>query len=310
MKRFSNFNPYSLFFSLGKRYFKVLMMGTVCEDCEFASQPLIKAADYGHEECVLSLMKLGADVNERDSFHYTALINAAGKGLDKCVEELIRAGADVNAREYESHTALMLAAMGGHLNCVKMLIDAGANLDNSANFNKTALMFAAWNGHHQCVDILIEAGADVNIVSSYGHTGLTGKWRSTDATHYGCIESLIAAGADVNKPDYKGRNSGYVALLQAGSEADVRKIRLYLKAGVHINDPERSGCSALQELIKEEVEEEEEDAVKEVILLLFAAGEKIDDSAVNIPEYLKPTICLKDVCRRAIRNYLIELNPR
>ena len=146
-----------------------------------------------------------------------------------------------------------------------------------------------------------KAGADVNIVSSYGHTGLTGKWRSTEESHYGCIESLIAAGADVNKPDYKGRNSGCVALLEAGSEADARKIRLYLKAGVYINDTDSSGCSALEELVKAELwEEEEEDAVKEVILLLFATGEKMNGSALSISEYLKPTLSLKDLCRRAI----------
>ena len=285
-------------------------MEQVCEDCEFQSEPLIKAADYGHEECVLSLMKSGADVNEKDSFHYTALMNAARNGLDKCVEELIKAGANVNAHEYESHTALMFAATRGHLNCLNMLIDAGANLDDSANFNKTALMFAAWNGQLQCVDTLIKAGADVNIVSSYGHTGLTGKWRSTEESHYGCIESLIAAGADVNKPDYKGRNSGYVAIFEAGSEADARKIRLYLKAGVHINDTQSSGYS-VEELVKaEEVEEGEEDGMKEVILLLLAAGEKMDGNAANIPEYLKPTMSLKDMCRRAIRNRLIELDPK
>ena len=51
-------------------------MGSVCEDCKFESQPLIKAAEYGLEQCVLSLMKLGADVNEKDSFRYTTLINA------------------------------------------------------------------------------------------------------------------------------------------------------------------------------------------------------------------------------------------
>ena len=67
----------------------------------------------------------------------------------------------------------------------------------------------------------------------------------------------------------------------------------------------------LEELVKAELwEEEEEDAVKEVILLLFAAGEKMDGSALNIPEYLKPTLCLKDMCRRAIRNRLIELDSK
>ena len=59
-------------------------MGSVCEDCALQSQQLLKAADYGHEECVLSLIKAGADVNERDSFHHTALIKATETGLEKC----------------------------------------------------------------------------------------------------------------------------------------------------------------------------------------------------------------------------------
>ena len=45
-------------------------------------------------------------------------------------------------------------------------------------------------------------------------------------------------------------------------------------------------------------------------LLLFAAGEKIADATVGIPEYLKPTMSLKDMCRRAIRSHLMELDPK
>ena len=45
-------------------------------------------------------------------------------------------------------------------------------------------------------------------------------------------------------------------------------------------------------------------------LLLFTAGDKIDNSIENIPEYLKPKMCLKDMCRRAIRNHLMELDPK
>ena len=43
----------------------------------------------------------------------------------------------------------------------------------------------------------------------------------------------------------------------AGSESDARKIRLYLKAGVHINDAEICGHSALEELIKKKKKRED-----------------------------------------------------
>ena len=55
---------------------------------------------------------------------------------------------------------------------------------------------------------------------------------------------------------------------------------------------------------------EEEDAFKEVAVLLLAAGERITNATINIPEYLQPTITLEDMCRRAIRNHLIELDPK
>ena len=82
-------------------------METVCRSCKLGCQPLIKAAFSGHEECILSLVKAEADVNERDSYHNTALINATQKELDKCVQELIKAGADVNASEFEDFTSLV-----------------------------------------------------------------------------------------------------------------------------------------------------------------------------------------------------------
>ena len=277
-------------------------MGSVCEECKLESLPLIKAAEYGHEECVLSLIKAGTDVNERDSFHHTALINATETGTEKCAKEPIKAGADVNAAE---HKSLMYAAMGGNLNLVKMLIDAGAFLDDRDIRNgRTALIAAAWNGHHQCVDALIEAGADVNIASASRRTAVAiYTWGPWEEGHYKCIESLTAAGADVNVPDEFGWNSGNVALFEAGSNGDARKIRLYLKSGVYINDTEIYGNSALEQLINNWPKTPEEaDAFKEVALLLLAAGERIANVTGNIPEYLQPTLTLKDMCRRAIRN--------
>ena len=283
-------------------------MESICDGCICDAQPLLKATDDGHEVCALEAMKLEADVNERDSNQYTALINAARNGLNICVEELIKAGADVNAYDHESYTALVFTALTGHLECMKILIDAGANLDDITSDNMTALMFASTQGYHRCVDALIEVGADVNIIDCYGHTALAVETSGTgclEENHYRCMESLVVAGADVNIPDYKEENSGYVALSDAVYDGDARRVRLYMKAGVRINENEDSELSALEKLIKEK-----EDVDKEVAPLLFAAGEKLGDTIENIPGYLKPTLYLKDMCRQAVRNHLVDLDPK
>ena len=283
-------------------------MESIYVDCVCDAQPLLKATSDGHEVCALEEMELGADVNERDSYQYTALINAASQSLNKCVKELINAGADVNAQDHESYTALMFAALTGNLECVNMLINAGANLDDITNDDMTALMFSSKQGYYQCVDALIEAGADLNVIDCYGHMAPaveTGGVGSLEENHYRCMELLIAAGADVNIPDCKDENSGYIALSDAAYDEDARRVRLYLKAGVHINDKEDSELSALEELILQK-----EDVDEEVALLLFTAGDKIDNIVDNIREYLRPTMCLKDMCRQAIRNCLIELDPK
>ena len=283
-------------------------MESICDDCVCDVQPLLKVTSDGHEVCALEEMELGADVNERDSYQYTALINAASQGLNKCAKELINVGADVNAQDHGSYTALMFAAITSNLECVNMLINAGANLDHTTNDDMTALMFAGKQGYYQCIDALIEAGADVNVIDCYGHTAVTVETDgvgSLEERHYRCIESLIAAGADVNIPNYNDDNSGYIALSDAAFDGDARRIGLYLKAGVHINDKQKYGYSALGELI-----EEKEGVDEEVAFLLFTAGDKINKTLENIPEYLRPTMCLKDMCRRAIRKHLIELYPK
>ena len=65
---------------------------------------------------------------------------------------------------------------------------------------------------------------------------------------------------------------------------------------------------------------------KKLVMLLFAAGEKIDDRPtvrldragrldivrLPIPEYLKEKnskICLMQICRKVIRQYLVEISP-
>ena len=67
------------------------------------------------------------DVDKTDFYGYTALIRAAKFGHKQCLLVSILTGANVNARNKNDNTGLNLAAQNGHNECVKLLIDAGAD---------------------------------------------------------------------------------------------------------------------------------------------------------------------------------------
>ena len=188
------------------------------------NEELVKAAEHGEEESIISLLRAGADVNARDANGKTVLMHGAQQGHHGCVDILLREGADVNAVWYRSETALVLAADKGWKECLERLLIAGAVV-NSPFPQRLALVSAAWNGHIKCVELLLSAGADVNRTLE-GCSALIG------AAHGGrdnCVELLLNEGADVNLT----RNDRSTALHEAAKG----------------NHKERKGCRCVQLLL-------------------------------------------------------------
>ena len=194
----------------------------------------------------------------------------------KCLNLLTLTGADVNSTLEDQKTILVVAAQLGRPKCVDLLVKVGANLETKDLFGYTALFHACQQGHHECADVLIQAGADVNITDTKGNTALI------EASSFGreqCIRLLLRAGADVNRRNDSSHNA--------------------LMAFISHN------CS------------------KNICMLLFAAGETIDatiraeqwdynDARFPVPSFLQQkhqNLCLKDLCREAIRKPLIERDP-
>ena len=59
----------------------------------------------------------------------TALMAAAQDGHEQCALALIKAGANVNATEEDDYTALIVACQNGHEQCARALLEAGAAVD-------------------------------------------------------------------------------------------------------------------------------------------------------------------------------------
>ena len=73
------------------------------------------------------LLRLGADVHQKDEYGSTALIWAAFHGKMDVVKVLLAHGADVNAQETDGWTALMWAAYYKRKDIVQMLLENGAD---------------------------------------------------------------------------------------------------------------------------------------------------------------------------------------
>ena len=309
---------------------------------------LMLATENGNLEAVKLLINAGADVNDVNVDDYggkTALILATENGNLDAVKLLINAGADVNESGYKTISPLMASTQNGHITVVRLLISAGANVNMLCN-GYAALYWAARNDHSECLSALLEAGAregnaykiddgDPVIGASYwGHfvyvnmlieDGADVNERNSSLEtafilaavrkRYKTLKLLLNAGADVNVADMDSSTALTRVACRYGGQ-DLSMLRFLLRIGVKINfvgfrhllcyprleKPENALMKCLR--LREDR--------RESALLLFAAGETIDESALKtVPEYLLPQkdINLMDICRGRIRKHLLDLDP-
>ena len=280
---------------------------------EDPDEKLIEAALSGKHECLNALIRAEADVNTRGKLRKTPCMFAAQSGHLNCLDALIKAGADVNACGSNGKTAMLLAAETGKSECVKMLVEAGADVNDCETVGllrgKTVLMQAAEKGHIECLNILLEAGADVNQRSKHEATALM---YAANADRMGCIKALVHAGADVNLSNDRGNT----ALVMVADHGNVHEIQVLLKFGAHVNKVRMLDGNSLERHLRFCYPQNEQ-----LVMFLFAAGEIIEenftkerrsDGSFVVPEYLQKleqNLELKNLCRKAIRKHLIDLDP-
>lgn len=142
-------------------------------DVKIADDSFFEAALNGDTALVMSVIKSGISVNQKDPEGRTALMYASYNGHNELVSMLIKKGADVNIRDKYGRTALMMAASGPFSETVKILLESNAwpdLVDNEEHF--TALMYAAAEGQMDNVRMLLEKKADPTIKDVDGDDAL------------------------------------------------------------------------------------------------------------------------------------------
>lgn len=118
------------------------------------SSPLRQAASFGRLECVILLLRHGADIHEVNAIDMTALHAACLGGHTEIVRLLLSSGAKIEARSKLGLTPLHCAAMNGMVEVVEVLLQAGANKRVRDLLGKTPLEDARDKGHSEIVKIL------------------------------------------------------------------------------------------------------------------------------------------------------------
>ncbi|XP_063299618.1 E3 ubiquitin-protein ligase HACE1 isoform X1 [Pelobates fuscus] len=130
------------------------------------------AANCGSVECLVLLLKRGANPNYQDISGCTPLHLAARNGQKKCMSKLLEFNADVNICNNEGLTAIHWLAVNGRTELLHDLVQHVTNVDVEDAMGQTALHVACQNGHKTTVLCLLDSGADINRPNVSGATPL------------------------------------------------------------------------------------------------------------------------------------------
>ncbi|CAL8357211.1 unnamed protein product [Arctogadus glacialis] len=130
------------------------------------------AANCGSVECLILLLKRGANPNYQDISGCTPLHLAARNGQKKCMGRLLEYNADVNICNNEGLTAIHWLAVNGRTELLHDLVQHVTNVDVEDAMGQTALHVACQNGHKTTVLCLLDSGADINRPNVSGATPL------------------------------------------------------------------------------------------------------------------------------------------
>lgn len=215
-----------------------------CRDRQFGLTALGLTAISGTDWEVQTLVRAGADINEKDRSGRTALMWLAYMGGPGQLDEFLKLGANPNVRDPNGVSLLMLATANPNPATLSAILDLKPDLEARDNMGNTALLDAAGADGDAALKMLLTSGVDITKKNNRGQTALMIGARMDPSR----ITLLIAYGADARAHDDAGKN---VLMYQAASfssqpeKAAQYWMGLLVQAGVGLNDRDNAGQTAL-----------------------------------------------------------------
>lgn len=82
-----------------------------------------RAAEFDRDDVVKYLLKMGADIEARDSAYRTAFLCAVKRGRTRTAELLLESGADMKSRDDSLRTCIHLAVQYEREDTLRMLLN-------------------------------------------------------------------------------------------------------------------------------------------------------------------------------------------
>lgn len=155
---------------------------------------------------VETLLRDGADVDEKDKVGGTPLLLAVTTGNTKIAEILLKSGASVNAQADNKDTPWLLAGASGRTEILKMMEPLKPDLTIRNRYGGNALIPACERGHVDTVEFLLTTDIDVDHVNNLGWTCLLEAVILGDggADHWKIVKMVLDKGANPNLADKDG----------------------------------------------------------------------------------------------------------
>ena len=128
------------------------------------------AAEKGHKENVIELLKGGADPNFIDKDGKTPLHLASQFGHNEIVIELSNYGANLKSNDFSGWTPLHFASLFNHEEVVIILLNSGADPNYIDKYGRSPLHWASWYGNKDTVIELLNRGSDPYTKNKDGKT--------------------------------------------------------------------------------------------------------------------------------------------
>ncbi len=233
--------------------------------------PLEDAVNYGSNNAVILLARLGGFIPGHHINGWTLLHRATEKGKAPAVAALLAAGADANERTNNGATPLLIAISRRQPEITAMLLDHPGVIDGLNDFyadtdesKRNAFHLAIERGETAAVGKMIAKGALVNKPDDTGETPLEKAILGADPE---IVRLLVQAGADLNKPaagketplmtaitaseirDEAARAAIITCLLAAGADPDILS-PLSGMAPLHAAIQAADGKKSLQALLQ------------------------------------------------------------
>jgi len=193
-----------------------------------------------------SLLRNGADPDERDSSGQTPLFTAAFYGSATATRLLLQNGANINAQDSRGQTALFHLALGydgnpaGAIETANLLIDRGIDVsirDKDGQSILDSIISFYEPGIEDLLDLLLEHGLKVDEKDDKGQTPLArlsvGCWHYPEGKSR-LAECLLRHGADINAHDNNGRS----VLNHCVWDNNEELIKVLLAHGANPNQPD------------------------------------------------------------------------